>query len=331
MTPGADDERDAWLREALRHAPDAQLGAPPSLGERILREAKAKARTGAAAPPRGAIARGWAWLARPPVSAGFASVMVATMVGLLWWDQSPPPTPPTPPTPTSQTAQTAPPMAPAPEMPAETAQTPAAPPPAAPARSETRSPAADAPEVAPKRRARETTPSAGATSAATADAAAKAMAPAPAAERQVAEPATAQTDPSLRSFARGAPAVASLAPRDTRLAALRESLADEAPRWSWQRPPSSAQPMTEPLRAWFAQLEAATAGRWEPDTLGTAAAAPELRLLHDGRMQHRFGFDGNTIRWETTPAEAAAPLRQRATLSTSEADTLRTALEHSAR
>ena len=322
MTPGHDDERDAWLREALRHAPDAQLGAPPSLSERILREAQAKARTGGAAPPRGAIARGWAWLARPPVSAGFAGVMVATMVGLLWWDRSPPPAP---------TAQTAPPMAPAPAMPEDKAETAAAPPTAAaPARSETRPLAADAPPAAPKRRARETVPSAGVTSAARADAAATAMAPAPASERQAAEPASAQTDTSLRSFARQAPAVASLALRETRLEALRQSLANEATRWSWQRPPSSAQPMTEPLQAWFAQLEAATAGRWEPDSGGTATAAPELRLLHDGHMRHHFSIDGNTVRWESAPAESADPLRRRAPLSEAQADALRTALEQAA-
>ena len=88
--------------------------------------------------------------------------------------------------------------------------------------------------------------------------------------------------------------------------------------------------MTEPLQAWFAQLEAATAGRWEPDTRDWATAAPDLRLLHDGRLQHRFGFDGNNLWWEAT-AEPAAPLRQRATLGTRQADALRTALEHAAR
>ncbi|CAN5618687.1 hypothetical protein BH11PSE7_BH11PSE7_19110 [soil metagenome] len=95
-----DAERDAWLCEALRHAPDADVSAPPALKLRILREARSTAGLPLAAPvpvqQRSAsgwhrIAAGaaalWAALARPPVAAGFASVMVATLVGLLWWDR----------------------------------------------------------------------------------------------------------------------------------------------------------------------------------------------------------------------------------------------------
>jgi RNA polymerase sigma-70 factor (ECF subfamily) len=33
------------------------------------------------------LTRLWDWLARPPVAAGFASVMAATLVGLMWWDR----------------------------------------------------------------------------------------------------------------------------------------------------------------------------------------------------------------------------------------------------
>ena len=87
---------DAWLREALRHAPDAEAGPPPKLNETILRMGRA------AVAPRGerrvtpavpmstassssrlaqTIASWWAWLARPPVAAGFAGLMVATVVG----------------------------------------------------------------------------------------------------------------------------------------------------------------------------------------------------------------------------------------------------------
>jgi hypothetical protein len=86
---GHDEARDLHLREALRHAPDAQLQAPPELSEFILKEARAKARdpklAGTAAPgwPR----RTWDWLAHPAVATGFAGVMAATLVGLMWWDQ----------------------------------------------------------------------------------------------------------------------------------------------------------------------------------------------------------------------------------------------------
>jgi hypothetical protein len=86
-------EHDAWLREALRHAPDASASPPPSLRDAILAEARAAARAGAASrmtAPRSLLDRAldfWSWLARPQVAAGFASVMAATLVGMLWWDR----------------------------------------------------------------------------------------------------------------------------------------------------------------------------------------------------------------------------------------------------
>ncbi|HEY0820025.1 MAG TPA: hypothetical protein VGD46_14670, partial [Rhizobacter sp.] len=85
----ADEPRDPHLREALRHAPDAHLQAPPALGDLILKEARAKARDpgGATASSRGAARRLWDWLARPAVATGLAGVMAATLVGLMWWDQ----------------------------------------------------------------------------------------------------------------------------------------------------------------------------------------------------------------------------------------------------
>ena len=91
-----DDERDAWLAQALRHAPDANADAPPALSDTILREARAAAArpTVPHASPRQSatsplqwLASAWDWLARPPVAAGFASVMVATLVGVMWWDK----------------------------------------------------------------------------------------------------------------------------------------------------------------------------------------------------------------------------------------------------
>ena len=51
-----DGERDAWLREALRHAPDADLAPPALLSLAILREAHAGSAGHASAAP-GAPAR----------------------------------------------------------------------------------------------------------------------------------------------------------------------------------------------------------------------------------------------------------------------------------
>jgi hypothetical protein len=87
-------EHDAWLREALRHAPDSGAAPPSVVSAAILAEARAAAarpttpsgvrRTAASANP---LLVFWAWLARPAVAAGFASVMAATLVGLMWWDR----------------------------------------------------------------------------------------------------------------------------------------------------------------------------------------------------------------------------------------------------
>jgi hypothetical protein len=88
------DERDAWLSQALRHAPDVAAAPPNALREAILAEARSAVRplgrssmaaTQATLADR--LAAFWAWLARPPVAAGFAGVMAATLVGLMWWDR----------------------------------------------------------------------------------------------------------------------------------------------------------------------------------------------------------------------------------------------------
>jgi hypothetical protein len=88
MTPKPDDpiDRDAWLQQALRHAPDADAGPPPAVREAIL----ARARQPDTAPVRAARGGGawWAWLLRPQVAAGFATVALSTVLGTLWWGGS---------------------------------------------------------------------------------------------------------------------------------------------------------------------------------------------------------------------------------------------------
>ena len=111
-----DAERDAWLREALRHAPDSEALPPRGVSEAILLKARAAARGAAPAARRivsrdvraNPLTRLWDWLARPPVAAGFASVMAATLVGLMWWDQPMDEAMPRPPAVTSDRAPVAP-------------------------------------------------------------------------------------------------------------------------------------------------------------------------------------------------------------------------------
>lgn len=91
MSADAPDDTDRWLREALRHAPDAHEPVPPALADTILRAARAQTLQARPRPapvpaPR---TRWWAWLdalARPQVSGAIASVMLATVLGLMWWD-----------------------------------------------------------------------------------------------------------------------------------------------------------------------------------------------------------------------------------------------------
>jgi hypothetical protein len=116
-----DAERDAWLREALRHAPDFDALPPSGVSEAILLKARAAARGSrhAHATPLTAI---WDWLARPPVAAGFASVMAATLVGLMWWDRPMDEAMPRPPALASARAPAAPSLASASAPPAATPQ-----------------------------------------------------------------------------------------------------------------------------------------------------------------------------------------------------------------
>ena len=81
MTPSDPNDGDRWLREALRHAPDADRPVPDSVAETILRAARtqtARPRPAEAVPPR---ARRWAWLdalGRPQNAGALTSLLRAT-------------------------------------------------------------------------------------------------------------------------------------------------------------------------------------------------------------------------------------------------------------
>ena len=103
-------EHDAYLRSALQHAPDAALAPSEALNQAILARARSATATsfGAAVPDEAlqaaeraqaraasnGSARGWrrlanlwAWFGQPAVATGFAGLMVATLVGVMWWDR----------------------------------------------------------------------------------------------------------------------------------------------------------------------------------------------------------------------------------------------------
>ena len=317
--------RDAWLSEALRHAPDADAAPSVAVRETILRQARAAAATSPAPPRRvGAWQRvnaAWSWLSGPRVAAGFASVMVATVVGLMWWDRPidealRPAEPPAtvaapaapPPTPAQQPAPT-----PAPTPPSPTAErshdlAAAAPPrttlerkrEAVKPRAETSADKRrEAPAPAPQRGADETRSLADAPDSARADREAKEL---DTARERRAE--TAQEKAAVSAL-RSAPAAAAAAPplRQARTAPLRalvEALAEESPRWRWQRDGAGERPLTPELQAWLQELDRALAGRRSGGDSPGFAPAPdqgrtqELRLLRDGALQAvvRFEADG---------------------------------------
>ena len=92
--PAGDEPHDGHLKEALRHAPDATLAAPPALSAAILQQASAAVHAPAqrgvvgVPPPRWLtlLRNVWDGLTRPPVAASLAGLMVATSLTLLWRD-----------------------------------------------------------------------------------------------------------------------------------------------------------------------------------------------------------------------------------------------------
>jgi hypothetical protein len=87
----SNEERDAHLLAALKHAPDAQLQAPPGLSAQIL----ARARQTVAPPPRpSAWQRLWQGFSTPTrwgASGAFATLVLAGFVTLLWQQDRPGP------------------------------------------------------------------------------------------------------------------------------------------------------------------------------------------------------------------------------------------------
>ena len=322
-----DEARDAHLRQALRHAPDAQLQPPPALSELILKEARAKARDAAAAPapvPRHPLWRAWDWLARPSVATGFAGVMVATLVGLMRWDQPMDEAMPRPPAPAAAPAPAAttppavpiaeaPRSAPAPE-PTQAPQrksVPAAKPaaPAAPARELAAREEAAAPAVVGAAQpAREAAPP-------VALAAPPPPAPAPAAAADTATAGAAAALSQAKSFDEAkrqrsmasadtlnkAKAEAREAEARSSIAPVRAAIAAEPARWAWQRSGAAPQGMNDAVYAWLAQLESATGTRWQTRA-GRDTAVPlgrELQLLRDGRVQHSLRLSERGVSWDS--------------------------------
>lgn len=331
---------DAWLREALRHAPDAEASPPPKLNETILRMGRAAVAPRAERRPTPAvpmptassssgladtIGAWWAWLARPPVAAGFAGLMVATVVGVMWWDrpleEALPPREETVAAAPSQDTTTAPaavttpapaglpeaakraaaPVAndtalrkattaasPPPAAPAVTAKAEAPPPTAAPAPVTTPAPApgqSPAPPVVAESTARERE------SAERREATAARMAGATAPAADAAAPGAL----SGRAAALATPAAAAASGIETpSLSNLRFEIRRQPDSWTWQRDDGEARTMDEAMQNWIAQADRTSRPSWQLGATGADTSTTTLRFTRGGvvRAVLRLGPSG---------------------------------------
>lgn len=358
MNTGDDPvEHDPWLREALRHAPDGDAGPPPRLDDHILRMGRAAVAprpTPAPAAAPGLAARllaAWDWLARPPVAAGLASVLLASVVGVMWWGRPLQDTLPPREAPMADTHATtddgaagrsAPAAAlPAPSAPAPTiAAAPAQPPkPAPPATTPARKLAAPEPPpaaVAPPPPAAPPAPPPAAP--------APPPAPAAAADRSAAKAAEGvgalrgaperreMASPSASALAEAAPAPAADAQRQRAAAGsietpglsnLRFEIRPRPQAWSWQRDDGPAQPVNDALQNWIALADRSARPHWNPGTAGGDGATATLRFTRDGTLRAtlhvgpkglRLDRAGKSESAELTAAQARTLLDALATL-----------------
>ncbi len=308
--------RDAWLREALRHAPDADAAPPPKLNETILRMGRAavaprEERAAPAvhrAPPAvasgsvgpGPLASLWAWLTRPPVAAGFAVLFLSTVVGVMWMGRAPDEAAAT----HEDTIAAVSPAAPT--TPPATSATPAANSAAADrARAATGLPeaakrAAEAPAVAAAPPARKPEPppvlaKSEAPPPAVAPAAAPPMAAAPAQAKQAAAEQAARDLASAERRESGARADMAAAPAAVAPAApasgaietpslsnLRFEIRRKAEAWSWQRDEGESRPMDDAMQNWIAMADRTTRPAWREGTAPGMAMTTTLRFTRDG-------------------------------------------------
>ncbi|MFT3663697.1 hypothetical protein [Piscinibacter sp.] len=305
----SDLPRDAWLREALRHAPDAEAAPPPKLNETILRMGRAAVaprierapaavnsgtlREGGGAP--GPLAALWAWLARPPVAAGFAAVFLCTVAGVVWMGDSPdendaapreevvaaaPPAPVTP-APATPAPATAPAETRAPEAARRVAEKPA--------------PAIVAAAPARKVEAQQPPPVVAAAPAppapATAAPAAAEMATRDSARAERREAAAAGM---AAATAAAAPAPAASAVETPSLSNLRFEIRRKAEAWSWQRDDGESRAMDDAMQNWIAQADRASRPSWQHGAAAGATTSTTLRFTRDGvtRAVLRLGPNG---------------------------------------
>lgn len=336
--PAGDDDdmaRDAHLRAALRHAPDRDARPPAELSRRILDAARVAAgsapkRTArpAAAPwarVRDGFVRCTAWLRHPGATAAFASLVLATVIGVMWRDGPPPEAEPVhdgaapaaPSTAPSASATAAHPAAdPAADRPParrdETAEAAAALP-----RAKAPAPSGPPAEKAAAQEKRSATPEAANPPAALPPPPPMVAAPAaPAVTPSDRARAAAQNQAPLgttaeRSGLDDGPSARAAPPDDplaAPIAALRGSgSGGGAPARLARRAeadaaaPSSAAVMPPSALAWFSDAQALTRGQWRPVAAAPSAELPTAwteALSADGRALGRVAILDGALWWQ---------------------------------
>jgi hypothetical protein len=334
--PRPESEHDAWLQEALRHAPDAEQGPPPRLRAQILDAADK------AAAPRAAWANPAGWFAalagHPVWAGGFAALFVATIVVALWspWSGMP-----------ETTIAEAPAAAPATTAPepadVESERTAPGPEKAEAKMAEARRDAvserqergrsdlakartevAAAPPLAPppalpsvaNKSTSQRAASAEAPSAQVAAEAAGADAARPGRSGLSADSALGRATGAAAAPAAPAAAPPMRAEDAAPLTAPRRGLRTEPDQWTWQRGGNEPAEPNDAVRDWLERLDAATEGRWQvirTDPPGTRVLGT-LTLLRDGRIHTilRLESDGVSrrgsvrVRAPLDPATASA-------------------------
>ncbi len=323
---GTDDPLlpDPWLREALRHAPDAADAPPAKLDDHILRMGRAAvaprpAPTPPAPPSLGErLLAAWDWLARPPVAAGFASVLVATVVGVMWWGRPlqetlPPreaapaaatapeadaapatvPVPAPAPAVVSRGAPEAPPAAaPRPPEPKEAARKATAPAPAAAPPVPAPPPPAARPEP-PRELAADRASSEKAERAADAEAANRSLLERRAEAAAPAQPALSAAPPAASAL--GAAPSGLVGGLRARAAAgtietpsfsnLRFEIKPRAQAWTWQRDGGPERPMDDAMQDWIALADRTSRPHWNLGPAAGEGATTTLRFLRDGSLK----------------------------------------------
>ena len=308
----APDERDRWLEQALRHAPDADAAPPDELRAAILSSAREgsgslsrkRERIGAravrsqrkrwwradAAPspqPSPASGRGSSY-AGTPVVAAFATLALSTVLGALWWggslDEGADPR--VAESTTAPAPAPAPAAAPAPDPATETAppQIGDASPPAAVQKAR-RALARPSPPDTPARAAEAERAEPPPTATATADAP---RSPAHDDELRASRPATAQAlagaATEQRIDTRGAP-----------IDAVASSLALRADALHWASG-GRTHAHAAPQQAWFDALRQATAGRWQRTRTADRDGA-RVQLFDGPRVRAEWLVQPQRVLW----------------------------------